>query len=361
MKAWRLHRPGGKFALEEIATPEPKAGAVVVRMEAAPVLSYMRRVVDGSLGYALPNGPFTPGTNGIGTIAAVGSQVYHLKPGQRVALNPHHAVDERTPEPAQILIGLTAMGSTRFSGLEAATLALQADWPDGVLAEFAHLPAACATPIDAPVPPARLAAVGKFVVPYGGFLRGGLAAGDTVIVNGATGYFGAAAVVLAIAMGAARVVAAGRDQAILQKLAATCGGRVAPARLSGDIDADAVMLRDVSGGGADLALDIVGRATSADSTLATLRGLRRGGRLVLMGSMSVPLPLTVGEMLGNNWSVIGQFMYPKDATARLAAMISAGTLDLGAIDLTTFALADLDDAMDAAARMRGLDLTVVTM
>ncbi|HLN07998.1 MAG TPA: hypothetical protein VK281_03405 [Xanthobacteraceae bacterium] len=77
MKAWRLHGPGGKFALEEIAVPTPRAGGVVVRMEAAPVLSYMRRVLDGSLGYALPSGPFTPGTNGIGVIAAVGPQVYH--------------------------------------------------------------------------------------------------------------------------------------------------------------------------------------------------------------------------------------------------------------------------------------------
>lgn len=355
MKAWRLHGPGGKFSLEEIAIPAPKAGGVVVRMEAAPVLSYMRRVLDGSLGYALPSGPFTPGTNGIGTVAAVGPQVYHLAPGQRVALSPHYAVDERAAEPAQILIGLTAMGA------QAATLALQADWPDGVFAEFAHLPAACATPIEAAVAPARLAAIGKLVVPYGGFLRGGLAAGETVIVNGATGFFGAAAVLLALAMGAARVIPAGRDEATLRTLAAVAGDRVRSVQLTGDVGADAATLRHASGAGADMALDIVGRATSADSTLATLRGLRRGGRLVLMGSMTVPLPLTVGEMLANNWSVLGQFMYPKEAIGRLAAMIAAGTLDLGSINLKTFALADLDQAMDAAAGMRGLDCTVVTI
>jgi len=287
--------------------------------------------------------------------------VYHLTPGQRVALSPHHVVDERTPEPAQLLIGLTAMGSARFAGLDTARLALQADWPDGVFAEFAHLPAACATPIEATAAPARLAAIGKFVVPYGGFLRGGLAAGETVIVNGATGFFGAAAVLLAVAMGAARVIAAGRDEATLRAVAAAGGERVAAVRLTGDIDADATRLRDASGGGAHMALDIVGRATSADATLASLRGLRRGGRLVLMGSMSVPLPLTIADMLANNWSVLGQFMYPKEAIARLAAMIAAGTLDLGKIELKTFALADLGDAMDAAARMRGLDLTAVTM
>ncbi len=363
MKAWRLNGPGGKFALEDLPVPEPKAGGVVVRMEAAPVLSYMRRVLDGSLGYALPKAPFTPGTNGIGTVAAVGPQVYHLAPGQRVALNPHHVADERAAEPAQILIGLTAMGSGRFGGLETSTLALQADWPDGVFAEFAHLPAACATPLmgaDA-IPPERLAALGKFVVPYGGFLRAALAPGETVIVNGATGYFGAAAVMLALAMGAARVVAAGRDRATLYNLVDRGGERVTAVELAGDVAADAKTLREAAGGGADMALDIVGRATTSDSTLAALRALRRGGRLVLMGSMSAPLPLVVGEMLSNNWSVMGQFMYPKDATARLAAMVMAGTLDLDLINLQSFALADLEAAMDAAAGMRGLDMTAVTM
>lgn len=40
-------------------------------MEAPPVLSYMRQLVDGSLGYAMPRTAFTPGTNGVGVVAAV--------------------------------------------------------------------------------------------------------------------------------------------------------------------------------------------------------------------------------------------------------------------------------------------------
>jgi alcohol dehydrogenase len=41
-----------------------------VRMQAAPVLSYLRQVIDGSLEYLLPPTPFTPGTNGIGVVEA---------------------------------------------------------------------------------------------------------------------------------------------------------------------------------------------------------------------------------------------------------------------------------------------------
>jgi alcohol dehydrogenase len=362
VKAWRLYGAGGRFAFEEVDKPRPQAGGVVIRMEAAPVLSYMRQVVDGTLGYALPRGPFTPGTNGVGVIEAVGSGVYHLKTGQRVALSPHHVVDERVTAPAQMLIGLTAMGSARFSGIEDSVLALQADWPDGVFAEYAHLPAACVTPAAGleSMPADRLAALGKLLVPYGGLLRGKLQPGATVIINGATGFYGSAGVIMALTMGAARVVAAGRDKTALKLVQAAGGARVAVVPLSGDTATDTASLRDAAAGGADMALDIVGRADSAASTLSTMRALRRGGRLVLMGSIKEPLSLSVGEMLSNDWSVCGNFMYPKDATARLVAMAASGMLDLSAIKVRCFPLAELSAAIDAAGRMRALDLTVVT-
>ncbi len=62
-------------------------------------------------------------------------------------------------------------------------------------------------------------------------------------------------------------------------------------RLNGDVDADTSALRAAAEGGADCALDIIGGAGSPASTLATLNALRRGGRLVVMGSMTVPLPI----------------------------------------------------------------------
>ena len=363
MKAWRVYGPGGRVALEDLEVPHAKPGGVVVRMEAAPVLSYMRQVLDGSLGYAMPAQPFVPGTNGIGIVETVGAAVYHLRSGDRVILNPHYAVDERTANPAQLLIGLTAMRSSRAAAMPPEPLALQRDWPDGVFAEYAQLPAACMTRLAAldEMPAERLATLAKFVVPYGGFLRGAFEPGEIAIVNGASGYFGSAGVLVALAMGAAAVVAAGRDSAALEAVAKAGGERVRPVALSGDAAADTKALRDAAGGAAAFALDIVGRANNSASTLATLRALRRGGRLVLMGSMTEPLPLTVGEMLSNDWSVTGNFMYPKDAPARLAAMVASGTLRLEPVTVQRFALAALPAAMDAAARMRALDATILTM
>jgi alcohol dehydrogenase len=362
MRAWRLHGPG-RLVLEQIDNPRAKPGGIVVRMEAAPVLSYMKRVIDGSLGYAMPAFPFVPGTNGVGVVEAAGAGVYHIKPGDRVALNPHYVVDERVGSPAQVLIGLTAMGASRFDEMPPEPLALQRDWPDGVFADFASVPAACATPLAGldGMPGDRLASMSKFVVPYGGFLRGGFRPGQVAIVNGASGYFGSAGVLVALAMGAALVVAAGRDRVALHVVANAGGPRVRVVTLSGEVAADTRALREASAGAASFALDIVGRAQSAASTTATLGALRRGGCLVLMGSVSEPIPISVGAMLANDWSVIGNFMYPKDAPAQLAHMISSGILSLDAIAVRRFPLAELPIAMDAAARMRALDLTVVSM
>ena len=55
-----------------------------------------------------------------------GGEVWQLKVGQRVVLSPHFVATENVEEPAQILIGLTAMGP--------GSAPLQADWPDGTLA-----------------------------------------------------------------------------------------------------------------------------------------------------------------------------------------------------------------------------------
>jgi alcohol dehydrogenase len=360
MKAWRLHSTG-RLELHDADVPSARPGGVVVRMQAAPVLSYMGKVMDGSLKYALPPLPFVPGTNGLGVVETVGPGVYHVKPGQRVILNPHHLADERIAEPAQILIGLTAMGSARLPGISTETLALQRDWPDGVFAEYAQVPASCVTPVTGleAVPAQRLAALSKFLVPYGGFLRGHFAVGETAIVNGASGYFGSAAVLIALAMGAARVIAAGRDRGALDAVVGAGGSRIHAVALSGDVERDAEALRSAAGGGADFALDMVGRANSSASTLSALKALRRRGRLVLMGSVSEPLSISVGEMLANDWSVTGQFMYPKEAPGQLLALIAADLLHLDSLNLQSFALSELPAAMDAAAKMRALDATIV--
>jgi alcohol dehydrogenase len=319
------------------------------------VLSYTGKLLSGSLPYRLPPLPFVPGTNAIGRIVAVGADVTHVREHDRVFLSPHLRGDVPNGEPPQILIGLTATEITP------AALALQARWRDGVFAEIAHWPAACATPLvgldDRPA--AELIGLAKLIVPFGGLKRSGLRGGDTIIVNGAGGYFGSGAVMLAVAMGAGRVVAVGRNADALASLRAAFGPRVVVATVTGEADQDLATIRTAAGGGADTALDLLGSANSTSTTLSALRALKRGGRLVIMGSAEVPLEVSFRELLANDWEIVGQFMYARQAPGQLAALAASGLLDLAKINVRTFRLDALKEAVEAAASMQGLDLTAV--
>lgn len=354
MKAWFLDQPGQPLALRDTAMPQVRANAVLVRMEAVPLLSYTRSYVEGALPYAYPPGPFTPGTNGIGTVLAVGDGVQHLRAGQRVALNPYWIADEAVAEPAQALLGLT--------GISADSGALLAAFPHGTLREAAEMPASTLIPLDGleALPAERLAVLAKFAVPFGGLRRGRLAAGETVAVNGAGGYFGSGAVLAALAMGAAKVIAIARRADALTELVELGRGRVLPIVLSGDVAADAAAIRAAAGGGIDLAFDMVGQARDPHSTLAALHSLRRGGRLVLMGSMHGDLPLPYGQMLLNNWELIGHFMYTRADYLALVALARSGLLPLDAVELRRFGFEELERAIDDAQGLQGLQSTVVT-
>lgn len=296
MKAWRLDRLGGTLSFEDVAIPEPRSGSVLIRMEASSLMSYLKDYVGGKLPmYNPPAGPFTPGGNSVGVVQTIDRDVWHLKPGQRVVISSHFVAPENVEDAAQILIGVTALGPGAAD--------VQADWRNGTLAEFALLPASAVTPVEglSHIGSAQLAILMRYVVPFGGLLRGRLAAGETIIITGATGAYGSAAVLLALAMGAGRVIAAGRKKSALEAVTRFGGARVIPIVLTGDIQADSKNLRTAAQGGAQMAFDMVGHAKEANATLAALRSLRRGGRLVLMGSMSVPLPLPYLELMLNDW------------------------------------------------------------
>jgi len=87
MKAIRFHEFGGPevLHLEEVPTPKPAAGQVLVKIQAAginPADTYAR-----TGNYAiLPELPYTPGTDGAGVIESVGQGITKVKPGDRVYL-----------------------------------------------------------------------------------------------------------------------------------------------------------------------------------------------------------------------------------------------------------------------------------
>ena len=354
MKAWRLDRMGGALKLEDVPVPEVRPGSVLVRVEASSLMSYIKDYVEGRLPFYLtPSVPFTPGGNGVGIVEAVGRDIWSVKPGQRVVLSSHFISAEKVADPTQVLIGVTSV--------DAKSTAMQADWPNGTLAEYALFPAAAVTPADAldEIDSAQLAVISRCTIPYGGLSRGRLGAGETLVVTGASGAYGGAAALVALAMGAGRVIAAGRNIEALDALVSAGGARIRSVALTGDVPADTAALRAAADGGAHMAFDMVGQARDPNATLAALGALRRGGRLVLMGSMTEPLPVSYMQLMANDLEIIGQFMYPADANRRLLELLRVGRLDLVPIVPKVFPLADLPEAMEAAAKARSLECVIV--
>jgi len=85
MKAIRVNQFGGPevLKLEEVATPKPDAGQVLVRVQAVGVNPYDTYMRAGT--YAIkPPLPYTPGSDAAGTVEAIGAGVTKVKPGDRV-------------------------------------------------------------------------------------------------------------------------------------------------------------------------------------------------------------------------------------------------------------------------------------
>jgi NADPH2:quinone reductase len=85
MKAIQVHEFGGPevLKLQEVATPKPEAGQVLVRVHAAGVNPYDTYMRAGT--YAIkPPLPYTPGSDAAGVVEAVGTGVKSVKAGDRV-------------------------------------------------------------------------------------------------------------------------------------------------------------------------------------------------------------------------------------------------------------------------------------
>lgn len=85
MKAIQIHQFGGPEVLEihDVPTPKPGPGQILVRVHASGVNPYDTYMRNGS--YAVkPQLPYTPGSDAAGTVESVGSGVNKVKPGDRV-------------------------------------------------------------------------------------------------------------------------------------------------------------------------------------------------------------------------------------------------------------------------------------
>ena len=204
-------------------------------------------------------------------------------------------------------------------------------------------------PIDAAAA-ARWTLLNLVLVPYGGLLAAGFKAGETLLVSGATGNFGSAAVAVGLAMGAASVVAPGRNEAMLRDLAHQFGPRVRTVRITGDEAADREAMRGAAPGPIDCVLDLLPPSADVQAVRAAAMTVREYGRVVLMGGvgmlggeqLALPYPWIMRQCI----TIIGQWMCRREANVGMIALVRSGLLDLGRWEVNTF---DLDHANDAVA------------
>lgn len=167
MKAIRVHEfgPPGVMKLEDVPAPQPGKDQVLVRVKAAgvnPVDTYIR-----SGNYAIkPDLPYTPGSDAAGIIEATGQRVY--------------------------------IGRART----------------GAYAEFIACDAALVRPLPDSVTFAQGAALGvPYLTAYRAlFQKAGAKAGETVLIHGASGGVGIAAVQFAVAAGLTVIGTAGTER-----------------------------------------------------------------------------------------------------------------------------------------------------
>jgi len=357
MKAAVLKTFGSPLAIESVPDPVPGTGEVIVEVAASKVLAYAGEVLGGQRKYLL-DPPAIPGPGGVGRVRSVGPDATRLAVGDWVFCDPTVRSRDDTLAPDILLQGLTAGGP---GGQR-----LQKYFHDGAWAERVRIPTENAIRIGdiAPDEAPRWCCLGTLLVPYGGLLAVGLMSGETVLVNGATGAFGGAGVAVALAMGAACVIATGRNGPTLESLARRFGSRVVGVQMHGQEDDDRQRILTAAPGPIDVVLDLLPPAATPGQVRTAVLAVRPYGRVVLMGGVGTQggadLGLPYGWLMRNCITVRGQWMYPPGAVTRLAAMVRAGLIRLEEFAVTSFDLDHANEAVaHAAANARPFQTTVI--
>jgi NADPH2:quinone reductase len=323
MKAMLSRRAGGPdtLVLEELADPVPGAGEVLIAVKACGVNYPDVLIIEDRYQFKPPR-PFAPGGEVAGVVESVGAGVAGFKPGDRV------------------------IGSC-FSGGMAEKLALPAE-------------ACIAMPAAMPFDEAS-----ALVLTYGTSIhalkdRARLKQGETLLVLGAAGGVGTAAVALGKAMGA-RVIAAASSEEKLD--AAVAAG--ADLRIHYDAESLKDRVKELTGGhGADVVYDPVG----GDYCEAALRAIAWDGRYLVIGFAAGEIPkIPLNLALLKSAHIIGVFWgawLQRDPAAsqknfdELGAMFADGRLKPRE---TPMPLADFQEALRTIAERRVRGKLVLTM
>ena len=347
MIAARLHNFGEPMTLDRIAVPEPRSTDVLVEVKICGVVPNMTRVVSNFFGNLptdrklMPPLPAIFGLDPVGTIAKVGDQVRAIAPGERVYVNPARRCGScrmcRSGQP------LDCQDFT-FQGYFGRSQDIMKAYPYGGFSQFITAPEDALVRLPDNVTFENAARLGYLGTAYAAMKKLGVGPGQTFLVNGVSGQLGLCAAMLALAMGATRILGTGRNVALLKRVKALSPQRIEvfafndanPATDGGVSTGDQAAFLGwtkslTEGYGVDCMLDCLPPGAPAVAMMRALYALRRGGRAANVGAVMEVLPLNAFWLMTNRISLQGSVWFTTGEGEEMAAMMSAGTLDTSAL------------------------------
>lgn len=354
MKAWYKEMLDTPLCCVERPDPELQPGTVIVDVRAVHVPAYLMAMVD-STDIPLPV-PLVLGAGGVGVVRKKADDVFNVSVGDVVALDSLVESGD-IDHPEDVLMGLGEVGGR---GEETEVVdAMRTQWRNGTMAQQVLFPKEAVTRLPGAEQyddPGRLAFLTWLGIAGEGVVQSGQQPGDVVAILGATGQMGGAAVLVALARGASRVIALGRNEVALEKLA-TLDARVVPVRLTGDVTVDAAAMS--CAGAPHVVIDTMGDADNANAILAGFEALRDSGTIVLMGGVRRDVPIPYGEILRRRLTIRGSRMYRSSTVLAIWRMVEAGLIDLGKVGVVEVGIEDPKSAIERATKTTGLNFVAL--
>ena len=308
MRAAVFHGPDRPMRVEEIPTPSPGPGEVLIRVAGCGVCHTDLHYIDhGTPTFKKP--PLVLGHEISGTVEEVAADV------------TRHGVGDRV-----LLAAVTSCGACDAcrEGREniCANAQMLGNNVDGGYAEYVVAPAkdTFALPEQIPLEEGSIIA-DAITTPYHAVVnRGRVRQGDAVVVFGCGGV-GLNVVQMAAAMGA-RVIAvdiAADKLAWAEKLGAEA--ILDPS----SVDQVDKALRSLTGGGADVAFEVVGKPSTQEQALASLK---TGGRAVFVGYSADAMTLNAGRVMFRELEVVGSLGCRPVDYPRVIEMVRQGRIQL---------------------------------
>lgn len=311
MKAAVITGHGGLEVVQvahDLPMPEPGSGEVRIAMKAAALnrLDLWVRLGWPGLKLAMPH---IICADGAGVVDAVGAGVKAFAPGDRVCIDPT-IVD---PDSPALLTGLENQSRIHLLG----------ESVPGVAAEYVVLPSRNLMKLPDGFGFNEAAAAGLVYVTawHSLMTRGGLRAGESVLIVGAGGGVNSASIQIAKLAGAT-VYVVGSNAEKCEK-ARELGADVTINREETPQWSKA-MFQMTNKQGVDIVIDNVGTSTFTDS----IRSARIGGRILVVGNTSGPfVELDLRQIFARQVSIIGSTMGPHQDFIKVMNLVFAGKLN----------------------------------